>query len=510
MPRRSKTSRRFLASVAIATAGLIAGRAVGLVRSFLFVLLLPPEELGRWGIAYGTLPLIAWVLGLGLPAALARYGPALDGDSMRHLLRRVSLCTLACGVVALAVAIPARSLLAAGCFGSPRYAADALLLVCSAVLASWLNLAHGLFQGRRRFGTDTALQLLYTCLFAAGSLIALTVVRATATVALAVHVLATAAVLTGAVLIVLRLPAEAELQAAGRTLPSFRRLLWFSLGLCVGGLVEDVWPLVDRYVALHMMPGSLAARQSALGHYQIALTIASPLVLMLGALGIVLVPYAAQAFDRDGSPAADRKVGVVLRFSAVAFFVSGALLLQLAPLLLTSVLHDKGELWQAILPFCLAAGGLVGLQHVYKTAYVCREQAWRLVAIWLVMAMVNTLLSAYLVRYALLPGAAAASVLTGVLGSLLMASVLHGSVHVAWRRDLLALVLPAFLALPDEVLMWLLVGLVAILVATDWLFDDQDRQLLRALLCKLRFSGQQLAAEKSRSSSGPVPITEHL
>ncbi len=434
MTNQSQGGSRFLRSVVIATVGLVVGRAIGLVRSFLFVVLLPPDELGRWGLAYGTLPLVAWLLGLGLPAALARYGATVNGTDFRRLLRRAVGCSIAVGIAAMTLAVVGRRWIAAACFGSTAYGRDAVLLLAAAVLASWLNLSHGVVQGRKRFGVDTGLQLLYTCLFAASSLTALVAFGRSATVALAAYLCSTAAVLLAAAYWVHRLVA-AEPSGVSGSLPSMRHLLWFSLGLCAGGVVEDVWPLVDRYVALHLMSGALQGRQAALGHYQIALTVASPLVLVLSALGIVLVPYAAQAFDRSGAENADRKVSTVLRLSALAFLVSASLVALAAPAPLRWLLQDRGELWQGLLPFCLAASGLVGLQHVYKTAFVCRGQAWRLVAVWVVMAGANGLISSFLVGSWLLPGAAFGSVLTGLLGSVMMSCLHRRAFDSCWRRD---------------------------------------------------------------------------
>ena len=502
-----RPSRSFVRSVVIATVGLVIGRGVGLARSFAFVGLLPPEELGRWGIAYGTLPLLAWLLTLGLPAVLARYSGQLDRMAQRRLLglsfSTVGLSGAVLSLAALALSGP----VAYAVFGSSQYTTDIHLLCLAAAFMALLHLCHGTLQGQRRFLLDTGLQVVYSVLFAATALVSLTVLRPTTTVALGSYAAATLFVLLVAIAGLRRLP-PALGSSPLTTPPSAAALLWFGTGICVGGIVEDIWPMVDRYAVLHVLETPLQVRQYALGQYQIALTLASPLVLVLSAVGVVVLPYAARLFDASCAQDADRHVSSTVRFAAVAFLPCGFALLWLGPPLLRTIVGVPDGLWRHVLPFCLATGGLIGLQHVYKASFVCRGQSWRLVAVWTGMCVANVVLSVLLVRSAGLAGAAAASVVTGLGGSVLMSWMLHRVWSASWRRDAVALMLPAFCLGSAGAGLAVAAIVVWLCAATGFVLDETDRELLRAAWCKLQLGGR--SSETATAPGQPAEPLRHV
>jgi len=478
-------------------AGVFAARLVGFARSLWLVARLPDAELGRWAIVYSVLPVAAWLLTLGVPAGLARYLPGTQDSAERRRLVRLAffVCLLPIPILCLLIHLFPRQL-ALVLFGDPRLSSLGTLAAFATgilLLSHWLQ---GCLHGLLRFRHASVLQMIHTLAFAVLAVLLVELAGATAAWALAAHILAGILAIAWGCWIVRAGLAQADRAKAtptaiGKERLPVRSFLAFSIGLCVAGVVEDAWSLVDRFAIVHAYEASAAGRQAIVGQYHIAFTLASPLALLLGLFGTVLLPYAASAYDTLGPEEGRRRIDASIRMASVGFLVASLPLCLFGRPFAALVLGRDEGLWCALLPWTVAAAGMSGVQHIYKAWFACRGHPWRLAALWGATLAGNAVTSVLLVRRLGPVGPAIATVLWAMVSGAVLHVLAGGLKRPGAFRTLAAVWLPCLAILPGVLLVVVTGTIVIICFVTNLLWSSAERDLLLAELAELGFGGRK-------------------
>lgn len=375
-------------SVMILLVLTVVQRAVGFVRSVLFVRWLSPDELGQWDMAYGFLTLAAPLAVLGLPGSFGRYVEFYrQRGQLRSFLRRTSAAAALLTCAAVAGVVWRRDDVAQFVFGTAGY--ERLAVAAALALAGFvaLNFLTSLFTALRMFRVACVMQFANGVLFAALSIPLLAYWRVDSVSVVAAFGAASATSALGA------LP---WLRSAWTTLPPEterppQRALWgkilpFALWLWTTNWIGNLFDVVDRYMLIHFSGLDADAALALVGQYHGSRVIPVLFLAVADMLATMALPHLTEDWESGRREAVNDRLNLFLKVLGFGLVAASVGVLAFAPALFDVAFRGKYGLGLSVLPWTLTYcvwNALAGVAHNYLW---CAEKA-RLVTLTLAVGL---------------------------------------------------------------------------------------------------------------------------
>ena len=172
----------------------------------------------------------------------------------------------------------------------------------------------------------------------------------------------------------------------------------------------------------------------------------------------------------------------------------GALLLALQGWLIPLVAGRNAAMTAVIFAPVLMTVIAVSVHFILRTYLMCKEQAWRVTAIWVITLLANAGLNWFLIPQYALWGAAWATMLSAGLAVGLTTALSSLSGMRVGPSLILCLGLPCVLLLPIPAMLVLLLAIASLTQFTHWILDKDEKQAIN----------QQIAARFQRYGSGRI------
>jgi len=462
----------------------VVQRAIGFGRSLLFCSWLPPEELGRWDLAFGFLMLAGPLAVLGLPGCLGRYvAHYREHGALRAFLGRVVLVSGGVAVLTAVGLAIGREWVAVALFGDAAYAnlvvwvVAALLLVvafnfilelvmalCWPRAATWMQFANGL-----AFAACGAVLVLGTTWGAAG--------------VVAAYGAACFLTTAGAALLLRRRwkrePRDRS-SLAGRRLWS--RIMPFAIWLWLADVVMNLFASVDRYMIVHLSGLEAAEASLLVADYHASRIVPFLMVALADMLSGMLLPYLSRDWEAGRRAAVSEQTNLALKLGGLAITLGSAVVLLASPLLFDVLLAGKYDGGRDVLPWTLVACCYLALVSVANAFLLCAERGKLITGSLAAGLAINVVLNAFLLpRFGLVGAVAATAAANAVV--VLLVYFLCGRVGLA--RDRAA---------------WLVAAL-PLGLKRGWLFTPPQRDTLSAALDRYAGIWRTRFAQRRATSS---------
>ncbi|MFW6169678.1 MAG: lipopolysaccharide biosynthesis protein [Planctomycetota bacterium] len=458
----------------------VVQRLVGFVRSILFCSLLQDDELGRWSLAFSFLMLAAPLAVFGLPGSFGRYVEHYRGRSqLGTFLRRTVI------VSSVFVALTVGVLLWWAPFWAWLILGDAelaftmrvLALVLVAVIAS--NFVTELLTAMRKVRAVSVMQFASSMLFATIGigLISFTPLREKAVI-IAFGVASLVAVL------VAMKPLQSVRREAGAARGTLsQRSLWqklvpFAVWMWLTNLLSNLFEAADRFMIVHFSPDTVKNAESLVGQYHASRVVPCVLIAITALVAGVILPYLSHDWEAGRWRTVWRGQALTLKLGSLILTVCGLLILLAAPLLFGWVLRGKYDQGLDVLPWTVTYCIWFSLIALGQNYLLCVEKA-RLgaMAFFAGLALNLALNLVLLPRFGLI-GAIMATTAGNVTAMLLVLyfSARHGLTMD--RHLMFCCGLPAVLVLGPWPALAAVLTLALFAVRRQWLFDDEDREIM--------------------------------
>lgn len=459
-------------------------RLIGFVRAVLFCRWLDPEQLGLWDMAFSFLLLASPISILAIPAAFGRYVEyyRVQGQ-LRTFLRRTMAACGALSLVSFVLIVVARRWLSELVFGSE----DQSDLIVTAAICLMAVVAYNylveLFTAMRNIRLASALQLTNSVVFAALGLGLLLGWRCTAHSVVISY--GGSCLIAGAIagLVLWRVWRSATPAAVPVPRAEFwGRVAPFAGWMLLGGMLLDLFGVIDRYMIVHFLSGSAAEALDAVGNYHASRVVPLLLVSIAVMLGAIITPHLSHDWEAGRRDLVCRRLRLFLKVFGFAMFVAATAMVLAAPLLFGVAFRGKFAIGQAVLPWTLVYCTWFSLLLIAQTYLLCAEKA-KLVSV----AVVSGLTLNVLLNIVLLPrlGLAGAVLATAAANALSLWLVCRFNRRWGFRLDdgaKLMFVLPMLLCLSPWAAAFAIVAVLADAVwGTRLLHPDERQQLAEGL-----------------------------
>lgn len=469
-------------SVMLLLALTVCQRAAGFLREIFFCRWLDAEQLGLWDMAFGFLMLAGPLVVLSLPGTFGRYVDRYrQMGQLRTFLRRTMLFCASMAIPAVACLFLARRWFAYVIFGESERSDLVVLLGVSLLIVIAFNYLICLFTALRNMRLVSAMELANSVLFAVLGLGLMAAWQATAGAMVVAYVASCLACVVGGL---------AWLIGAWRTFPQTsmpmpQRRLWFQLlpfaaWIMTINLLWNLFDVVDRYMIIHLSPGSPAEALAEVGNYRssrvLPLLLASVTVMIAG----VVLPHLSHDWETGRRSNVSKRLNLLLKVWALLLTAGAVTVLVAAPLLFQVAFQGKYAGGQSVLPWTLTYCTWFGLTMLAQTYLWCAEKANIASLVALVGVVVNVVLN-----FLLLPR-------LGLLGAVLSTSAANGAalalmVLLARRfgfrvhgGTVVLLALPICISLGPWIALLVLVTVAVEVVGADRLLSREEKQELWA------------------------------
>ncbi|WP_425398892.1 lipopolysaccharide biosynthesis protein [Aeoliella sp.] len=466
-----------LASVMVLLIVNLVQRSIGFGRGVLFCRWLDPDSLGHWDMALGFLMLAAPLAVLGLPGSFGRYLERFRRrGQLKTFLRRTSLWTASCTLVAFAVLAIGRRPFAYLVFGDSSEQWLLLLVACVLVAVILHHFLEAVFAGLRVFRVVSAMQFAQSMLFAAISLTLLCTWRCDSWSVIVGYGTACLASAIGVLVWSQRRHwSDAAAAAAEPHREFWPPLLQFAVWVWATNLLANLFSVIDRYMLVHY--SGLPAEQSMalVGHYHTSMLVPVILISVANLLVGAMTPHLSHDWEVGDRQSVSRRLNLTLKLGFLGMFAAGIGVLMFSPVLFRVAFEGKYSEGLAVLPWALASCVWFSMLLVSQTYVWCAEKtrhATLPLAIGLVGNVVLNLL--LLPRYGL-QGAVMATALATMLALVAQLLVNRRLEMQLDRGSLLLVATPLGLSqgLPTALAWGGLIALAA--VATPWIFTTGER-----------------------------------
>jgi len=501
-------SDTLLQSVSVALILTIVGRVVSLGRGFLLARVLDPSELGQWALMIDAVYVLSFFLLLGIPSGLSRYVETCRREgTLRTFLFRLGTRAFGATLIICLAGLFFHKQVGSLLFGDSESGALVVLTLTVAASLVVFGLLQGVLHGLRLFRLDSWIELLQSVGFlaiAGGLLFWWRRDAIAGGMALLIVTLLAAVVVGWIVWRQLRTIEATEPPNEKATALTGRGIWWgliiYSLGMWSAGSLQSVWQCIDRYMLLHLSPASVEVSLAQIGDYFIISRLAAPIAALVGMVGVVLLPHAAQLWERRRRKEVVRLVGITTKLSAVMLTFFGGALVLLKPYAFWIIAGRMPVAGSAIYELVIVTVVLVSIHYVIRTYLLCAEKTWWVAGVWLGALAVNFALNYFLIpRYQIYGAALATFSSAGVaLFAIFVTTSWHG---MRVGVDVWAASASCFLLfIPANWVGAALLLLLLTLLSSNLIFSQNEKQEIDAWLAdKLSFlpglSSSQTASE---------------
>ena len=499
MTSRTLRADTLFQSVSVAVILAIVCRLVGFGRGVLMTRTLSPEELGTWALIANAIALLAFICTLGIPNGLARYTERFReaGNLGKFFLTALTRAGALTVLVCLAGMVFWRS---TGRLLFDDSTDQTLIWITLGAVAATvlLSLIQGMLQGLRLFRLNSLVELAQNFGFLLMAVVLFGMWSGDAEVAawaILITTLMTALLIGWWLIRCIGKPHQGDhpsiaIPAGGYWWP----IMAYSLGAWSAGSLQALWRVIDRYMLLHLSSASGAETLDQIGQYYIASKLGQPLGALAGVVSMALLPHAAKLWESKRQGEVTTMVHVSTKLAILIMTFGGALLLALKGWIIPLVAGRDAAMTAAIFAPVLLTVIAVSVHFILRTYLMCKEQTWRVTAIWVITLLANGALNVVLIPHFQLWGAAWATMISGGVAVALTAAQSQRSGMRVGPRLILCLTLPCVLLLPTPAMLALLMVVALATHFTDWILDSEEKQSIN----------QQVANRFERFSTGRI------
>jgi polysaccharide transporter, PST family len=488
--------------VALLLISTVLQRAVGFTREICFCRWLSPEQLGEWDMAFGFLMLGGPLLVLSLPGTFGRYADRYRRlGQLRSFLRRTAGF---CAILALPAVLGIvffRGWFSFLIFGSREHEGIVVLLSFGLLAIIGFNFFQCVFTSLRNMKLVSLIELSNSVFFG-GLGIALLCLG---------HDSAGAMVLayTGSCLLCV-LGGLVWLARAWQSFPReaahmphrelWSRLLPLSAWILVNNLLWNLFDVADRYMIVHLLPGSPSQALAEVGNYRSSRV----LPLLLSSITIMiassLLPHLSHDWEAGQRQRVSDRLNLFLKVWAILLTAGAAVVLLVAPELFRIGFQSKFAGGLKVLPWTLTYCTWFGLCMLLQTYLWCAERAGVAGIVAFLGVMVNVALNLVWLPRMGLHGAVLATATANGAALLLMVALCSRYGFRLHRGTVIGLLLPVLISLGPAVVLLMLAIVVAEIIISDRYLTRTEKDEMAAGL------SQYLGKPRFRGRNAPTPI----
>jgi polysaccharide transporter, PST family len=453
-------------------------RAVGFAREICFCRWLSPEQLGQWDMAFGFLMLGGPLLVMSLPGTFGRYVDRYRRlGQLRSFLRRTAGFCVLLAVPAVVAILCCRGWFSYLIFGSREHEGLVVLLAFVLLAIVVFNFLHCLITSLRNLKLVSLLELANSVFFGVLGISLLCCGQNTAAAMVAAY--------AGSCLLCV-LGALAWLAHRWRSFPQesvcmphrdlWSRLLPLSAWIMVINLLWNLFDVVDRYMIVHLLPGSPAEALAEVGNYRssrvLPLLLSSISVMIAGSL----LPHLSHDWEASRRQQVSDRLNLFLKVWAIVLTAAAAVVLLVAPELFRLGFQNKFASGLKILPWTLTYCTWFGMSMLMQTYLWCAERASAASIVAGLGVIVNVVLNLLWLPRMGLPGAVLATAAANGVALLLMIALSCRFGFRVHRGTLVGLCLPITISLGATVVFLILAAVLAEITASDRYLTRREKE----------------------------------
>lgn len=424
----------------------IVQRGVGFFRGIWFCRMLDDIVVGQWAMAYDFITMVTPVMLLGMPGSLPRYVEHYRKQGhLPSFTNRLLIATVVLGAVFFAMMLAMPDWFGWLMFDSPQSHSLVLSVGVGVIAIIVFNFVYQLVSALRQVRVASVMQFVQSVGFTVIGIGWLTIYGTIEGLIYSFVAATLLAILPGAFTLASGWKGLPKSQEPFEASPMWRRVLPFAIALWVMNLLTNVFALSDRYMILHLMPGSSMDGQAAIGQYHSGRIIPVLLMSLASMAAGVLMPYLSADWEAGRKDAVRERLRQIV-FGVAVFFTTGAAVgLVLAPWFFETVLQDRYADGLSVMPMAFVFAIWVSIATVGQD-YLWVAERGKLVTVAIGVGLVaNILLNLVLLPVWGLHGAVTATLVANgiVLIGLWLAMARHG--YVLDRTTYYATILPATL-----------------------------------------------------------------
>ncbi len=470
-------------------------RVVGFAREICVCRWLSPDELGQWDMAFGFFVLAGPLLVMSLPGTFGRYVDRYrQAGQLRSFLRRTAGFCATLSVPAVLAILAFRGWFSYLVFGSRDYDGLIVLLACGLPVIIAFNFLVCLITALRNMKVLSLFNLASSVFFGVLSVALLYCGENTAGAMVVAYAGSCLLCVLGTLPWLARMwrsfPRETVYMPHREI---WSRMLPLAAWIMVINLLWNLFDVVDRYMMVHLMPGSAAEALAEVGNYRssrvLPLLLSSITVMIAGAL----LPHLSHDWEAGRRQRVSERLNFFLKIWAILLTAGAAAVLFVAPELFRIGFQSKFAGGLSVLPWTLTYCTWFGLSMLLQTYLWCAERASTASVVALLGVVVNVALNLLWLPRMGLHGAVLATATANGVALLLMVALSNRYGFRVHRGTLTALLLPIGIPLGPWVVLMLMGTVVAeTLVSDRYLTRDEKQEIWSGL-------GQYLAKLRLRS-----------
>ncbi len=462
-------------------------RGIGFVRNLAFCFFLSEQQLGLWALTSSFFILASPFAVIGLPGSLNRF---VEFYRVRRQLltyvRRIAIASGMSSIIASVVIIGFAPLASNLILGQSQSYATMTLLAATLLSVIVFNFLYELFSGLRQPRIASSMQMVNSMSFTGLSLVWLTYSNDYRGV---VAAFALASVLG-------MIPAWRGLNS--RCLDAFQhqqpldgRAMWqrivpFAASIWTMNLLINLFDVVDRYMILHCASESINVGQAIVGQYhsgRILPVLLTSLGMMINGL---LLPYMSADWEAGRLVKVSRSLRTSFAFVSLFFWGLSTAGMMVAPFLFDQILHGRYSEGLAIMPMALVNCSFAALAMLLQNYFWCAERG-RVIGFMLTIGLaLNLALNYYMVPIYGAWGAMCATTIAGAAILAMTVLALRKAGVKLGSRNLVIATLPCTLAFSTWLSAICFVIAIFLIIKTQLLLSDSDKQLIAEHLQPLR------------------------
>jgi O-antigen/teichoic acid export membrane protein len=455
--------------VALLLASTVLQRAVGFAREICFCRWLSPEQLGQWDMAFGFLMLAAPLLVMSLPGIFGRYVDRYrQAGQLRSFLRRTARFCAAVSAPALLAIVAFRGWFSYLVFGSRGHEGLVVLMVFGLALIIAYNFFSCLITSLRNMKVYSLFELANSVFFGVLGIGLLGCGWRTAGAMVVAYFVSCLLCVLGSL---------AWLARTWRSFPretvySPRRELWSRIlpaagWLMIINLLWNLFDVVDRFMIVHLLPGSAAEALAEVGNYRSSRVLPLLLSSITAMVAAALLPHLSHDWEAGRRRQVSARLNLFLKVWAVLLTAGAAAVLLIAPELFRIGFQSKFSGGLLVLPWTLTYCTWFGLNLLLQTYLWCAERASMASLVALLGVAVNVALNLLWLPRMGLKGAVLATATANGAALLLMVALSSRYGFRVHRGTIEGLLLPGCIPLGPWVVLLMLGAVGAETVLSD-------------------------------------------